>query len=41
MDVLINGFLGINGFGLTKTCLLSDGIAAVGGADTALKKKRP
>lgn len=38
MDVLINGFLGINGFGLTKTCLLSDGIAAVGGADTALKK---
>ena len=38
MGVLINGFLGINGFGLTKTCLLSDGIAAVGGADTALKK---
>ncbi|MBS1456564.1 MAG: hypothetical protein HP008_05885 [Clostridia bacterium] len=38
MDVLINGFLGINGFGLTKACLLSDGIAAVGGADIALKK---
>lgn len=38
MDVLINGFLGINGFGLTKACILSDGIAAVGGADTALKK---
>ena len=38
MDVLINGFLGINGLSLTKTCLMSDGVAAVGGADIALKK---
>lgn len=39
MDVLINGFLGINGFALTKTCLLSDDVSAVGGSDIAFKKQ--
>lgn len=38
MDILINGILGINGFGLLKSLSLADDVGAIGGCDVAFKK---